>query len=238
MIDILVFGVFIIVILASAWMVMSTMKRTQTVSFRRLYIQCVARLEVVAVLLNQMETLARHVDDKKSLDRYEEALRMMETLLTALQKVPLLPSGKELVSSLEPMVLKLENVTQESLDLFKKSLQKNNAFQKLWNSVEASKPPVKGCYFCSRPYSPKTFKRVQVKLGTGKLKVYGCAICRAALKSKGNVDVLYFNVGQKNVHWSENPAYDPRKDFWMIDKRQKNYQRPKLELISTHIDQD
>ena len=114
------------------------------------------------------------------------------------------------------MVVQLEKTTSESIDLFRESLRKKGGLGQFFKEFDSNKPPVKGCYFCSRPYSPKTFKKVGIKLNTQKLKVYGCSICRAALKAKGTVDVLYFKSDNKDMHWSETPGYDPKKDFWNL----------------------
>ena len=121
MLDFILLSILIVAMGGSVWMVTNTLRAMKMVSFRRLYLQCVARLDIVAVLLNQMEPLAKHVDSKLALDRYEEALKMMESLLTALNKVPILPSGKELVGSLEPMVKRLEEASNDALAQFRKS---------------------------------------------------------------------------------------------------------------------
>ena len=139
---------------------------------------------------------------------------MMETLLIALVNVPVLPTGKELVNSLLPMLEKLERETDECVSAFRLSLKGDSAMSKLLGRFQHdAKPPVSGCYFCSSPYSPKGFKKVHIRLGEQALRVYGCEVCRAAIKRHGAVDVLFFEKNKENIHWSDAEDYDPKQIF-------------------------
>ena len=71
MFDSAIFIFCALILTVSGYLVVSTLKRTKRVSYRRLYTQCVARLEIVAVLLNQMKNLAQHVNDSDAIERYE-----------------------------------------------------------------------------------------------------------------------------------------------------------------------
>lgn len=226
-------------ILASMFLIILTLKRSKTASYRRLYIQCVARLDMVSVVLNQMKDLAVHVKDDKALERYEKTLATMETLLTALIQVPTTPTGKELVNSLEPMLSMLEKETNASVMEFKKILKGPGPMGQVLEKLQRdSKPPVRGCYFCSSPYSPRTFKRVQIRMGEQSLKVYGCGDCRSKLESRGIIDVLFFKAAGKKVHWSDTESYEPKKDFWIVHKLSPKYEKPKLELLPNDPDND
>lgn len=233
MFDYFLFGICGSALVISLVVAISTYREVTKLSYRRLYIQCVARLDVVAVILNQMKALAEHVDDREAMDQYENSLEMMESLLSALVQVPVSPSGKDLVTRLQPMLFKLEEETDKAVKAFKQALKSKtsvlNIFKKNMNDA---KPPVQGCYFCSSPYSPKTFKRVRIQLAKRKLKVYGCDECRETLNLRGAVDVLFFRKDGHNVHWADTPNYKPKTDFWLIHKMSPKFERPKLEVLS------
>lgn len=204
---------------------------SRTVSYRRIYIQCVARLDGVSVLLNQLRQVAEHVPDPEALKVYEGALGMMESLLVSINKVPLLPSGRELVRSLEPLVVRLEKESLKALKLFKEGSHRLAPDLQLFKKINYA-PPVKGCYFCSRPYSPSEFKTLKIRIQQQRLRVYACSSCRASVKVRGTADVLFFKKAGKKVHWSEVDEYDPTTDYWTLGRRRKTYQPPNLKLIS------
>ena len=238
MIDVLLLAIFVLVVLYAIKVFRGQITIMKTISYKRLYIQCVARLDMVAVLLNKLKPLAEHLDDSKALQVYESALSMMESLLVALNKVPLLPTGRELVGSLEPMIKRLESESNKALMLYREAAAGLGVANPLIGGIRDHTPPVKGCYFCSRPYSPKDFKKVGIRIAEKKLRVFSCPACRASLKARGTADVLFFKLGRKNVHWSEVGDYDPTVDFWTLGKRRKEYERPKLRLILTKNDSD
>lgn len=210
---------------------------TKVVNYRRLYIQYVAKIETMTVQVNQLGTLVVHLKTEAALDYYEDTLKMLETLLNALNKVPPLSDRGELVRSMEPMVENLSKRIHKCHDKFQRELS-GQGLQSMIKDLGKSHLPVTGCYFCSRPFSPKNFKKISIKFQGQKMSVYGCPSCRAELKSKRSVDILHFVQNNRSVHWSELPQYDPTRDYWSLNSRRTKKTRPQLELVSKSPDSE
>ena len=202
------------------------------VNVRRLYIQNIARIETIVVQVNQLQNLAAHIHEGPSFRYYEDMVQMLEALMVALSRIPPLSDKGELVRSMEPMITDLEGRVVTCREKFKKDLAPRKELSQLFQTVHPNAESIKGCYFCSKPYSPKNFRRVSIRFQGDRMQVYGCANCRAELKSRRSVDILHFVHEDRTVHWSQLPGYDPRKDFWTLGALRTERIRPQLELVS------
>ncbi len=188
----------------------------------------------MTVQVNQLGNLVQHIKADSSFYYYEDTLKMLESLLVALNKIPPLSDKGELVRSMEPMILNLENRIKKCREKFLSEFAHRKDLQKLCAAVENSKAPVTGCYFCSRPFSLKSFKKIAIKFQGKKMHVFACPSCRAELRSRRSVDILHFIHNNRSVHWSELPGYNPATDYWTLNSRRTQRTRPRLELITNN----
>jgi hypothetical protein len=201
-------------------------------SYRRRYVQLVAQIELAVVKLNSLGNLVPHVRNARVLDEYESALRMMETLLVALNRIPNFGTDRKLFGQVLPMVRRVELKIEETYKKFKKSIEDRPMFAHLLPQYHSeTSPPTEGCYFCSRPFMRAYFKAASIKVEGIKLKVYGCHICIAELKATKKIKVLYFMEKGRPVHWSLCEGYKPMEQYWDLNRRRPTYQTPSIELI-------
>ena len=209
----------------------------QVVDRRRLYLQSVARIEAIVVRLNAIE----HVCEQKSLreeaflDRFESCLQRVQALLeTMLRCDPTARDGR-LLTDLKPLI----EASEQQLERLEQALRDvvgQDSVLKRWSVLQ--KPPVKGCYFCSRPFRKSLFSKLRIRLKEERHEVWVCQECRAELKSKGEVPTLYFRQDGKTIHWSEHPTYDPFRDFASLrqHKPQVKRQNARLTLVAPGTD--
>ncbi|MCX6131688.1 MAG: hypothetical protein NTX25_21835, partial [Proteobacteria bacterium] len=201
-------------------------------SYRRRYQQLVARIELVVVKVNTLGNLVPQVKNARVLDDYESCLRMLETLLSTLQKTPNFGFEPRLISQIQPLVRRVEGKIEETFRKFKRSIEDRPLFSGLlarWQEETAI--PAQGCYFCSRPFMRAYFKPATIKVDGIHLRVYGCQICVTELKSLKKVKVLYFHEGGRPVHWSLVDSYKPMEQYWDLNRQKPSYQTPKIELV-------
>ncbi|MFW7378341.1 MAG: hypothetical protein ACOH5I_06010 [Oligoflexus sp.] len=208
-------------------------------SYRRLYLQQLARLEELVAELNHYGNLIQtlKLDEAILLDRFEAALQRIETLLESIHRLPHFQWEKTVLLQIDPLI----NSCEEQMAAFKKIFRQR--CQKAGKSIKVTdewwrraQPPVRGCYFCSRPYLPKSFSDLSIKAKEGKKKVWACHVCRAELKLKGEVKILYFQIDGSSRHWSEHPAYDPVRHFGSIGEVSQYQPRPQVHLVKTDED--
>lgn len=220
----------ITLITVNLWQERSKAGGVQTYSSR--YQQLTEQLESITSSVNQMESYLDKVSDKKLLEYYESTLRMLETLLTAIRRIP--ASGNDpaelqpaffLIKSCRERVVKSQKAFRSALRGDKKALE-----QILGTKPKAN---LSGCYFCSRPIVAHKFSQVKVKLDGSIKQVMSCRICREELESTKKVKVLYFMKDGQPVHWSSVNDYIPSEDYWNINKRESVRKTRHLELVSS-----
>lgn len=205
----------------------------QANSYRRRYIQLVAHIELAVVKLNSLANLSPHVSSPKILDDYEACLRMMESLLSALTRLPNFGFDVQHLGEAVPMVRRVEERIEETYKRFKKNIEERPLLTHLlgrWQ--QETTPPVEGCYFCSRPFMRAYFKKASVKVDGITLHVYGCHICIAEFKSRRRVKVLYFVEQGQPVHWSLTTGYTPMEQYWDLNRRKASYKLPEVEWLA------
>lgn len=200
-------------------------------SYRRRYIQLVAQIEMSVIKLNSLANLAPHVTNPKVLNEFETALRMMESLLGALVKLPNFGFDVQHLGEAAPMVRRVEEKIEDTYQKFKNSIEEKGAlthFLTRWQ--QETTPPATGCYFCSRPFMKAYFQQTKVKIDGISVKVHGCHICIAELKSRRKIKVLYFIENGQPVHWSLTKGYTPMEQYWDLNRRKASYRTPDIEL--------
>jgi|GEM_PF-2394471 hypothetical protein len=200
-------------------------------SYRRRYIQIVAQIELAVLKLNSLGNLVPHVKNTRVLDDYESCLRMMETLLTALTRLPNFGFDPRLLGQVVPLVRRVSVKTEETYGKFKRAIEERPLFAHLlprWQ--EETSIPAEGCYFCSRPFMKAYFKKASIKVDGIRLTVYGCHICIAQLKARRKIKVLYFLEQGRPVHWSLVDGYKPMEQFWDLNRRKATYKMPEIEF--------
>jgi hypothetical protein len=202
-------------------------------SYRRRYQQLMSRIELGVLKLNTLGNLVPHVKNNKVLDEFESCLRMMETLLGTLVRLPQFAFKDEMVGQVQPLVSKTEEKIELIYRKFKDSIEERPLFAPLLEKwKEETSVPVQGCYFCSRPYMKAYFKPASIRIDGIKLRVFGCHICVAELKSTKKVRVLYFLESGQPLHWALLPDYRPSEQFWNLNRRRSLYQSPEIEWLS------
>lgn len=202
-------------------------------SYRRRYIQLVAHIELAVIKLNSLANLVPHVNSPKVLDDYESCLRMMESLLAALTRLPNFGFDVHHLGEAVPMVKRVEERIEENYRRFKKNIEDRPLLTHLLSRWQQdTTPPAEGCYFCSRPFMRAYFRKTSVKVDGISLQVYGCHICIAEFKSRRKVKVLYFIEHGQPVHWSLTEGYRPIEQYWDLNRRKASYRVPEIEWLA------
>ncbi len=201
-------------------------------SYRRRYQQLIARVEMCVVRLNTLGNLVPHVKSPKVLDEFEACLRMMEVLLSALVRLPHFGYEAGLVGQVQPILLKTEEKIDLAYNRFKTSIEDKPSLGHLLEKWQTETGvPVKGCYFCSRPYMKAYFKTATLKVDGIRLQVSGCQTCVAELKANRKIKVLYFIEHGQPVHWTLVESYRPMEQYWDLNKRKSSYVLKDMELL-------
>lgn len=215
-------------------------------SYRGRFIQLVAQLETLTRTVNALEPQARLVKEPRVLDYFEGSLKVLETLLSAIRKIP--PFGTDasgldsaffLVRDCRERVGRTQQAFQDVMrgrPVNYDALHGKGAPAKGFLG-EKKKPVMTGCYFCSRPVIANRFSQVKVKIDDAVKEVMSCKVCKEELETTKKVKVLYFMKDGNPVHWSEAADYKPSEDFWSINKpREAVMKTRRLELVRSPQD--
>jgi hypothetical protein len=196
--------------------------------YRSKYIQLVSQLDSITQSVNHLHSNASKIGDPKILDYYENTLKILETLLGALKKIP--PFGKD-PFELNPAFFLVRDCKDRVIKAQKsfKAHQRGKTVDT--NALLGTK--ASGCYFCSRPVVANKFAKVSVKLDGDVKQVYSCTTCKHELEKTKKVKVLYFMKAGQPVHWSLVENYLPTEDYWSINKHKPIRKTRHLELIKT-----
>ncbi len=186
-------------------------------SYRGRFVQRVAQLDSLTRAANTLEPPARQVKDPKVLDYYEGTLKVLETLLTAVRRIP--PFGAD-VASLDSAFFLVRDCRERigrAQQAFQDSVRGRQV--KFEDLHGAPKPAATtGCYFCSRPVVQNRYSQVKVKIDGAVKEVLSCKVCKDELETTKKVKVLYFMKDGQPIHWSDVADYRPSEDFWNINK--------------------
>ena len=225
-------GLGLLVVVLHLWHQQRQLNETK--SYRARFIQLVAQLETVTASVNHLGEQAKAIRDVKVLDYYESTLRILETLLAAVRRIP--PFGAE-SSSLDSAFFLVRDCRQRvgrTQQAFQDALRgKDVKLEALYGRGKSAKVQPSGCYFCSRPILAGRFSQVKVKIDGAVKEVTSCNVCKDELEATKKVKVLYFMKDGNPVHWSEVSDYVPSEDFWNINKRDAVMKTRKLELVHT-----
>jgi hypothetical protein len=204
-------------------------------SYRARYLQIVSQLECVTLGLRQLEEYVPKLSEAKVLDYYESSLRILETLLQTMRRIPPFGADPGILSSAGFLVKDCEKRVERTKTAFRENLRgKSINFEQLYG--RPSKTLETGCYFCSRPFIMDRFSRVKVKLDGETKEVLSCNTCKEELKSSKKVKVLHLVKDGKTIHWSESSDYVPTDHYWNINKRESKPIVRKLELIVSNVE--
>lgn len=205
-------------------------------SYRARFVQLVAQLDTVTTSVNHLGGQVRQVKDSKLLDYYEGTLRILETLLSAVRKIPPFGTDPSQLDSAFFLVRDCRHRVGRTQQAFQDALRGREVrLEDLYGQagLARQKPESAGCYFCSRPVIASRFANVKVRIDGDIKEVMSCKVCKDELESTKKVKVLYFMKDGKPVHWSEIGDYSPSEDFWNINKRDTILKTRKLELVHT-----
>ena len=207
---------------------------SQAKIYRGRFIQLVAQLDTVTRGVNDLSQSVRQVREPKLLDYYEGTLRILETLLAAIRRIP--PFGDE-PGSLDAAFFLVKDCRERlgrTYQGFQDVLRgRELKIDSLYGQTQ-SNLLTEGCYFCSRPVITGRFTKVKVKLDGEVKEVTSCPVCRGELESTKKVKVLYFMREGQPTHWSQVSDYSPSEDFWSINEKKPIHKTRQLELIYTN----
>jgi len=199
--------------------------------YRSKYIQLVSQLDSVTESVNQMSQHLEKITETKILDYYESTLKILETLLGAVNRIP--PFGKK-PENLGPAFY-LSKDAKERVIKAQKAFKAHLRGKSIdTDALFGTKKRATGCYFCSRPVVANKFSEVRVKLDGSVKQVASCTTCRSELEKTKKVKVLYFMKGGQPIHWSQVEGYVPSEDYWSINKHQPVRKTRHLELVPAH----
>ena len=201
------------------------------ISYERLYVQSLARVEILVARLNQLSLCLPHIDRQELVVQYHRSVAAMEGFVEGLHQLRFQESKDHTVRSMEPMILDLERGVDSCVKGFESELQDRPNLRKTLATLGGRLGNATGCFFCAKPYSPRTFKEVKIKFQGEYQTVEGCSQCRGRLRARREIDVLHFVVGGERRHWSEVAAYDPQRDYWQL-RSKKSKHRVSLSLVS------
>ncbi len=224
----LAFGLLVVAL--HFWQQRRQMSEAKT--YRARFIQLVAQLDTVTHGVNQLATHVKQVKETKLLDYYESTLKILETLLAAVRRIPPFGEDPGALDSAFFLVRDCRARIGRTHQAFQDALRGRDVkFEELYGHGKS--PMSTGCYFCSRPVVENRFSQVKVKLDGAIKQVMSCKICKDELESTKKVKVLYFLKDGKPIHWSDVGDYLPSEDFWNINKRDTILKTRHLELIHT-----
>lgn len=207
-------------------------------SYRARFVQLVAQLDTVTTSVNQLGIQVGQIKDPKLLDYYESTLRLLETLLQAVRRIPPFGTDPSILDSAFFLVRDCRHRVGRTQQAFQDAVRGRPVqLEDLYGQGDLAKqrsktlPDASGCYFCSRPVIASRFAKVKVRIDDNVKEVVSCKVCKDELESTKKVKVLYFMKEGKPVHWSEVPDYFPSEDFWNINKRDAVLKTRKLELV-------
>ena len=220
-------------ILALVVLALHALQQRRTVrdskSYRGRFIQLVAQLDTITRAANVLEPHARGIKDTRVLDYYEGTLKVLETLLMAVRRIP--PFGSD-PSGLESAFFLVRDC-RERIGRSQQAFQDSMRGRPVRLEAFGDKKPAgaTGCYFCSRPPIPSRFAQVKVKIDGQVKEVTSCKVCKDELETTKKVKVLYFMKDGNPIHWSEISDYKPSEDFWNINKPQPVQRIHRLEIV-------
>lgn len=208
-------------------------------TYRGRFVQLVSQLDTVTQTINQLATHVRTTREPRLLEYYESTLRVLETLLTAVRRIPPFGTDPAALDSAFFLVRDCRGRVGRTHQAFQDELAgraiKWDLLLGRGNGI-VSHPA--GCYFCSRPVISGRFSEVKVRIDGDVKQVLACKICKDELETTKKVKVLYFLRDGKQVHWSEVSDYQPSEDYWSINKRETIRKVRKLELVRNEPDTD
>lgn len=202
-------------------------------TYRARFVQLVAQLDTVTHSVNELAGSVRQIREPKLLDYYESTLKILETLLAAVRRVPPFGSDPGMLDSAFFLVKDTRQRVGRTQQAFQDAMRGRPVrFDELYGAPPPP-PDQTGCYFCSRPVIQSRLAQVKVKIDGAVKQVTSCKICKEELEATKKVKVLYFLKEGKPIHWSEVADYSPSEDFWNINKKDAVHRVRHLELVLT-----
>lgn len=203
-------------------------------SYRARFVQLVAQLDTVTASVNQLAKQLTQIKEPKLLDYYESTLRILETLLAAVKRIPPFGTEPTVLDSAFFLVRDCRHRVGRTQQAFQDAMRGRDVkLEDLYGAAKTKDEAAAGCYFCSRPVIASRFMQVKVRIDGEIKEVTSCKVCKDELASTKKVKVLYFMKDGKQAHWSEIEDYHPSEDFWNINKRDPIMKTRQLELIVT-----
>ncbi len=227
------------IILAIVQLATRTHHADRAKQYHQQYAMLIRQTDAVRLALNNLATQLPHLRDPRVLDYYESCLKMLETLLLALTKIPAFGVEVGILKSALFLVNECNVRTQRIERAFKEQSEgRAVTFDQLYELPRIRELLPEGCYFCSKPPKDAKLSRVRVKVETQVKQVEACDICADQLRKTKKVKVLFFMKDGKAKHWSEVTEYRPSQDYWNLNSPENALNKRKLELVYSRRDQN
>lgn len=226
------------IMLAIAQLATRTQHTDRAKMYRHQYSLLIRQTDAVTTALNKLAAQVPQQRDPKILDYYESCLKMLETLLLALTKIP--PFGTEVptLKSALFLVNECQTRTQRVERAFSEHREgRHVSFEDLHALPKIRELLPEGCYFCSKPPKEAKLTRVRVKVETEVKQVDACDVCAEQLRKTKKVKVLFFMKDGKAKHWSDVSEYRPSQDYFNLNSPENALNKRKLELVYSRRDQ-
>lgn len=203
--------------------------------YRDRFERLIADIEDLVLKANSLQLLANKTRDVVLLDHFHAALRMIETLMSAVKNLQTfgddldsLSAPAFLVRDIKQRLVKIEAAMGRSIS------GKPHEFMK---SAPVMAHAVIGCHFCSRPFDAALFGKVRVKVDNQTEEVAACVYCRERLLSTRKARVLFFEEDGVQVHWSKSRSWSPSPEYWDINRDDvgERGKAPHLELVYSSV---
>ncbi len=209
--------------------------RSRTLSYRDQFERLIGELEVMVSRANRIHDFAARTRDSVLLDHYQSALKMIEALLEAINKLKVydddadvLVAPRFLCKDIQDRLMRVETAMMRGMR------GKPHEFMR---AAPAMAQTVIGCHFCSRPFEPQLFGKVRVKIDGASQEVAACTFCRQKLLTTRKARILFFHENGEQVHWSKAKSWTPSPEYWNInrDEGTEVSKAPHLELVYSSV---
>ncbi len=210
------FATVVMAILFSLFFFHDSGTRGRATGYRNQFARLIQDLEKLVQRANRLEPLAAKTKAVGLLEHYHSAIKMIETLLTAVKKLRahgtesnVLQAPIFLASDINARLSKIETAMTKDMR------GKPHKFSAMGASEQNS---FIGCHFCSKPFDAVSFAKVKVKVEDKNTDVTACQYCREKLLSTRKARVLFFTEDGQQVHWSKAKTWTPSPEYWEINR--------------------
>ncbi len=193
------------------------------------------QLESLVSRLNKALEIAPFIKDKLIIDWLESSLKILQPLIERLHQKSSLKNLSQDDQDMELETLKkMFHTYEDRINIFFKAVEKKILgleYETLFENCKSKTSMLRGCFFCSRPFSLSQPREAKIKLDHKPLRVYSCESCFQELHVSGKVKILYLIIQNQPKHWSLVDDYLPESANWDININRDKKKHAELKII-------